>query len=116
MSKLQIVMIGDFRFPGGTSVATAHEIRALAEAGLSIGLLQSNAAVLRQERPVHPMIRACVSRGEAVVIPADAGKVEARLGILHNPMTFSKPPMGLPALQFDNAIMVAHQPHTDRNG
>ena len=116
MKIFDIIMVGDFRFPGGTSVATAHEIRALAEAGLSIGLVQSNADILRLQRPMHPMIRACVTRDEAVVIPADEKKAEAKLGILHNPMTFTKPPKGLPKLQFGRSILVAHQTHTDRNG
>lgn len=116
MQTFDIVMVGDFRFPGGTSVATAHEIRALAGAGLSIGLLQSNADILRQPRPMHPMIRACVTREEAIVIAAGEKKIEARLGIFHNPMTFTKPPKDLPRLLLRRAILVAHQTHTDRNG
>jgi hypothetical protein len=116
MSKFDIIMIGDFRFPGGTSVATAHEIRALAGAGFSIGLIQSNADILRQARPMHPMIRATVSRNEAAVIPAGTRRAEGRLGIIHNPMAFTKYPKGLPAIELGHAIMVAHQPHTDRNG
>ena len=116
MKSFDIIMIGDFRFPGGTSVATAHEIRALAGAGLSIGLVQSNADVLRLARPMHPMIRACVTRDEAAVIPAGEKIVEARLGIFHNPMAFTKPPKDLPRLLLGRAILVAHQTHTDRNG
>ena len=116
MKSFDIVMIGDFRFPGGTSVATAHEIRALAGAGLSIGLVQSNADVLRLARPMHPLIRACVTRDEAIVIPAGEKKAEARLGIFHNPIAFTKPPKDLPRLLLGRAILVAHQTHTDRNG
>ena len=116
MNIFDVVLIGDFRFPGGTSVATAHEIRALAGAGLSIGLLQLNSEILRQQRPMHPLIRACVTRDEAAVIPAGERKVEARLGILHNPMAFTKVPAGFPRLQFGHSILVAHQTHTDRNG
>jgi len=116
MNSFDVIMIGDFRFPGGTSVATAHEIRALAGAGLSIGLVQSNAAILKQQRPMHPLIRACVGRNEAAIIPANERKAAGRLGILHNPMAFTKPPADLPRLDLGHAIMVAHQPHTDRNG
>ena len=116
MRNFDVIMVGDFRFPGGTSVATAHEIRALAMAGMSIGLVQSNAEILRQQRPMHPLIRACVNRDEAMIIPPGEQKVEARLGILHNPMAFTKPPKDLPKLQFGRSILVAHQNHTDRNG
>ncbi len=115
MSDIDIAMIGDFRFPGGTSVATAHEIRALAGAGYRIGLVQSNAAILKLQRPMHPLIRACVARGEAVPVTAGTRKVEARLGILHNPMAFTTMPQGLPRLNLGAAILVAHQTHTDRN-
>ena len=116
MKPFDVILIGDFRFPGGTSVATAHEIRALAGAGLGIGLLQSNAAILRQQRPMHPLIRACVNNGQAVVIPLDEKNVEAKLGILHNPLVFTKPPERLPKLHLGRSILVVHQTHTDRNG
>lgn len=116
MKLFDIVLIGDFRFPGGTSVATAHEIRALAEAGLSIGLLQSNSSVLRVQRPMHPLIRACVTSNQAVVIPPTEKLVEAKLGILHNPLVFTKFPSSLPKLRFGLSILVVHQTHTDRNG
>jgi predicted glycosyltransferase len=116
MRNFDIIMVGDFRFPGGTSIATAHEIRALAGAGLSIGLVQSNAPVLRMQRPMNPVIRACVERNEAEVIPAGEKQAEARLGILHNPMAFTGAPEGLPRFSFKSSILVAHQNHTDRNG
>ena len=116
MRHFDVIMIGDFRFPGGTSIATAHEIRALAGAGLAIGLVQANAEILRQQRPMHPMIRACVDRDEATVIPPGEQKAEARLGILHNPMAFTRLPKNLPKLSFKTSILVAHQTHTDGNG
>ncbi|MBI3672294.1 MAG: glycosyltransferase, partial [Rhizobiales bacterium] len=116
MNSFDVVMIGDFRFPGGTSVATAHEIRALAAAGLSVGLLQTNADILRQRRPMHTLIQGCLDRREANVIAAERTEIEARLGILHNPMVFNRLPAGLPRLRFGQAILVAHQAHTDRNG
>ncbi len=116
MKPFDIVLIGDFRFPGGTSVATAHEIRALAGSGMSVGLLQSNSEVLRLPRPMHPLIRACVDNGQALVIPKDESKVEAKLGILHNPLVFTRHGKNLPKLRFGQSILVAHQTHTDRNG
>ena len=116
MKSFDVVLIGDFRFPGGTSIATAHEIRALADSGLSIGLLQSNAEILRVPRPMHPNIRACVNNNQATVISTDERKVEAKLGILHNPLVFTKIPARLPKLHLDQSILVAHQAHTDRKG
>jgi predicted glycosyltransferase len=114
MTMFDILLIGDFRFPGGTSVAAAHEIRALAAAGMSIGLVQVNAEILKQNRPVHALINACITRGEAIQVTAAVP--EARLAIIHNPMVFAKRPQRMPRVKAKNAILVAHQPHTDRNG
>ena len=116
MKPFDVVLVGDFRFPGGTSVATSHEIRALAGAGLSIGLIQANAPLLRQQRPMHQQIRACVNDGQATVIPAGTRKVEAGLGILHSPFVFTDPLKQVPDLHLGRSILVAHQSHTDRNG
>ena len=116
MKPFDVVLVGDFRFPGGTSVATSHEIRALAGAGLSIGLIQANAPLLRQQRPMHQQIRACVNDGQATVIPAGTRKVEAGLGILHSPFVFTDPLKQIPDLHLGRSILVAHQSHTDRNG
>jgi hypothetical protein len=52
---LDIIIVSDFRFPGGTSTAIAHEIRALSGAGYTIGLLQKRALVLKRDRDISSM-------------------------------------------------------------
>ena len=49
-----VLIVGDFSFPGGTSAAIAEEIRAQSEAGYRSGLIQRRSPILRQERPTHP--------------------------------------------------------------
>lgn len=117
MQEFDVVVAGDFRFPGGTSAATAHEIKALAAAGYRIGLCHVKAPVLRQRRGLHPQIRDCINQRLAEMIPTGTpGPVHAALGIFHNPLAFSKPVERFPRLSIDNAIVVAHQPAEDANG
>lgn len=116
MAEFDVVLVGDFRFPGGTSVATAHEIRALAAADYKIGLVQSNAPVLKQKRGIHPQIRKCLDSGMARLVEKDASTVRAPLGIFHNPLAFTEPVRATPPLHFDHSLMVAHQGPRDVNG
>lgn len=117
MRNFDVVLVGDFRFPGGTSVATAHEIRALAGAGYRIGLSQVEAPVLKKRRGVHPQIRECLDRRLATLIPAETGDaVRTPLAVFHNPLAFTAAPVAFPSLRADEAIVVAHQGAEDTNG
>ena len=76
-----IVIIGDFRFPGGTSTAIAAEIEAQARAGYRTGLVSVKAPVLRYPHPIHPQIRACVDAGlMRAARPRDSGRCRADAG------------------------------------
>ena len=115
--RFDIVTIGDFRFPGGTSTGIAHEIRALHGAGYSVALVQKRAPMLKHDRPVHPQIRACLDAGQAVLVntsPPDA--LEAKLAILQNPYAFVEPQAALPKITATHKVLVAHQPIVDGNG
>lgn len=114
--RFDVAIVGDFRFPGGTSNAVAHEIRALASAGYSVTLVPVQAPVLRAKRGVHPDVAACIRKGLATLAQEDDGRVEAKLGVLHNPMAFTEPSGAPQRLRVGNAVLVAHQCSTDRNG
>jgi UDP:flavonoid glycosyltransferase YjiC (YdhE family) len=116
--RFDIVTIGDFRFPGGTSTGIAHEIRALHGAGYSVGLVQKRAPMLKHDRPMHPQIRACLDAGQAVLVNSSHGldAVEAKLAVLQNPYVFVEPQAALPKITATHKVLVAHQPTVDGNG
>lgn len=112
-----VIKIGDFRFPGGTSAAIAHEIRALSSAGYSVGLVQKRASVLKQDRGINPHIQACIEAGQAILVEADPqDRLEARLAVIHNPYVFADKAAGLPKIAAPVKTMVGHQPVLDGNG
>jgi hypothetical protein len=113
-----VVVVGDFRFPGGTSVAIAHEIRALSSAGYSVALVHKQAGVLRADRAMHPQIAACIDAGQAVPISTEGvrGEIHCRLAVLHNPYVFLESDPAIAKVRAKHAVLVAHQPVLDANG
>lgn len=113
--KCDVAIIGDFRFPGGTSTSIAHEIRTLRQGGYSVGLVPVRAPILKRERPIHPLIQAAIDRGDARLM-ADGGAVEARLGLFENPQVFTALPSRLPRLSLGEKLLVVHHPALDGRG
>jgi UDP:flavonoid glycosyltransferase YjiC (YdhE family) len=112
--KCDVAIIGDFRFPGGTSSSIAHEIRALSQGGYSVGLVPVRAPILKRDRPIHPLIQAAIDRGDARLVTGDA--VEARLGLFENPQVFTELSATLPRLSLGEKVLVVHHPALDARG
>ena len=108
-----VLIVGDFRFPGGTSAAIADEIRAQSEAGYRSALIQRRSPILRQERPTHPNIQACIDQGMVDIVDTDR-HLRVGLLILHYPFVFSTRP--LPPIDAERKILVVHQPPFDAMG
>lgn len=118
--RFDVVLLGDFRFPGGTSSCIAHEIRALEQAGYGVGLVPLKAPVLKARRSMHAEIRAAVRRGAATILDRSGTgpgtRIVTRLAILHNPHAFTAAQdIGL-KIEAEIKILVAHQPPTDLRG
>ena len=105
-----LVVLGDFRFPGGTSTAIAEELNAGAAAGYRIGLVQIKGPVLRQPHPFHPRIRACIDEGRVALLDPDR-PVAARLVLVHHPSLFTHRPLqGLHVTAERKLLVVWHPP------
>lgn len=113
--KFDVAIVGDFRFPGGTSSSIAHEIRALRQGGYSVALVPARAPILKRERPIHPLVQAAIDRGDAW-LAGDGSAVEARLGLFENPQVFTQPPQQLPPLSLGEKVLVVHHPALDARG
>lgn len=113
--KCDVAIIGDFRFPGGTSSSIAHEIRALRQGGYSVGLVPVQAPILKRDRAYHPLIQSTIDRGDAQLL-IDDGIVEARLGLFENPQVFTELPSRLPRLSLGEKLLIVHHPALDARG
>ena len=89
--QFDIVMIGDFRFPGGTSTALASEVAILAKAGYRMGLIATAGSVLKYPHPFHPEIRALLDQGCAELLSAHQ-QIKTKLCVLHHPQVFQQWP------------------------
>jgi UDP:flavonoid glycosyltransferase YjiC (YdhE family) len=113
--KCDVAIIGDFRFPGGTSSSIAHEIRALRQGGYSVGLVPVRGPILKRDRPIHALIQAAIDRGDAALV-TDGDALEARLGLFENPQVFTQLPSRLPRLSLGEKLLVVHHPTLDARG
>jgi hypothetical protein len=82
--QYDVVLLSDFRFPGGTSSAIAEEIKANAGAGYRTALVQLEATNLTFPFPINPKIRALIDDRSADLIGPEA-RIDARLALIHNP-------------------------------
>ena len=110
-----LVVIGDFRFPGGTSTAVAEELRAQAAAGYRTGLIQFKAPVLKYPHPIHPRIRACFEEGLADLLDPEAA-VASRLVVAHQPSLFTYLPRRALRIEAEARLLIVHHPPFDGLG
>ena len=113
--QVDVAILGDLRFPGGTSAAIAAEIDAQFSAGYRTALIALKAPVLRFPHPIHPLLRAHLDAGRADLVDAEA-VVEAGLALVHHPQVLTHLPRGRLRLQAEQHLLVAHHPPFDADG
>ncbi len=110
-----VLMVGDPRFPGGTSTSIAAEVAALAGGGYSVGLLPVAGPVLKYPHPVNKSITQLVEAGQVTLVPRGE-PVSARLCLLHHPQVFHDYPEEPWRVRAEMTRMVVHHPPTDGLG
>jgi len=115
MLQADIVLVGDFRFPGGTSTAMASEISALAAAGYRIALVAYATRFLSKTRSFNTSMRAEIDAGHATLVKPGQS-VRAKLACLHHPALFEQFPSEALKLSVDRAVLVVHHPPFDPAG
>jgi len=111
-----VVLIGDFRVPGGTSRQASNQIRALHSAGYSVGLITVELPHAKGRKPIDPLIRARLSMDEAVLIHDGLEDLSASLVIFENPRAFQEPPANAIQVDAARAIITVHFPLIDGAG
>jgi glycosyltransferase involved in cell wall biosynthesis len=110
-----VVLLGDFRFPGGTSSAGAEEIKAGAGAGYRIGLVHLEAPILVYPHPVNPRIRELIDAGMAEL--AEPGSVmDARLAVIHSPHVVQHVALNRPRVRAERRLLAVHHPPRASDG
>jgi hypothetical protein len=110
-----VVAIGDFRFPGGTSTGVAEELRAQAAAGYRAGLIQLKGPVLKYPHSIHPGIRRCLEEGLADLLDPDAA-IAARVLLAHDPSLFTYLPRRALRVDAEARLLIVHHPLLDGSG
>ncbi|MCV2868715.1 hypothetical protein OEW28_08745 [Defluviimonas sp. WL0002] len=113
--QFDVLILGDIRFPGGTATAMASEVRALAGAGYSVGILPVKGGVLNFPHPVNPALQAVLGHDRiALVHPGVVPR--ASLCILHHPQLYVELPAEPVRIVADEFRMVVHHPPVDAHG
>lgn len=115
MIETDVLMVGDFRFPGGTSTAIASEVKALTDAGYRVVLLAYATKFLRWTRDFHPEISKLLKLDGVTMVPPGTA-VRAGLMCLHHPSCFEQLPAEPFLARADHAVLVVHHPPVDADG
>ena len=110
-----LIVLGDFRFPGGTSTAIAEELVAGTAAGYRIALVQLKGPVLKYPHPFHPRIRACIDDGRVDLLDPEL-PATGRLLLAHHPSLFTHRPLQGLHLSAERKLLVVWHPPLDGVG
>ena len=113
--QVDVLMVSDLRFPGGTSHSMAEEITAQARAGWSTGLVHLNGPLLSRVRPVNLRIRDQLRRGAAKLFVGDQS-IRAKVVVVRHPGVLQAAAEQLPPVETDHVVLVANAPPIDIDG
>lgn len=108
-----IIMMSDFRFPGGTSQSNAAEITVHARNGITTGLAQVPSPVLKRDHPINPVIERLIDDGSARWIPDDQWAT-TRLLLIRHPTVLERPIEELPHIRADEVVVIVNQTPTEQ--
>jgi Glycosyltransferase family 28 C-terminal domain len=108
-----LAILGDFRYPGGTSVSLAEELKAQTSGGYTTALVPMRTPQLKRARRFHPQLISCIQAGMGEVVAADS-PVRVKLLVIRHPALFTDDPEPRPRIRADRVVMVANQPPVDR--
>ena len=111
-----VVLIGDFRVPGGTSRQASNQIRVLHRAGYSVGLVNVELPHAKGKKPIDSLIRARISLGEATLVRNSLDDLSASLVIFENPRAFQQAPADAIHVDARRALIAVHFPLVDGTG
>lgn len=113
-AKIDVLLVADPRFAGGTSSALATDCRALVALGMKIGLLRVSSSFLETGRNApSPDVLALLDLPEVRDV-APGSTVTAKAAFFHHPLAFRREVPERAVVRADRAVVVAH--HTPFRG
>jgi UDP:flavonoid glycosyltransferase YjiC (YdhE family) len=112
---VDVLILSDLRFPGGTSHSVAEEIVAQAQAGWSTGLVHLNGPLLSKVRPVNSRIREQLDRGNARLFVGNR-PIRAKVAVFRHPAVLQAAAEQLPPIETEQVVLVANAPPIDIDG
>jgi hypothetical protein len=113
--QVDVLMMSDLRFPGGTSHSVAEEIAVQAQVGWSTGVVHVNGPVLTQLRPVNPRIQEQLRHGRARLLVGDR-PVQTKVVLVRHPAVLENAADQLPLIETEHVVLVANAPPTGIEG
>ncbi|MEM8821923.1 MAG: hypothetical protein AAGE90_20770 [Pseudomonadota bacterium] len=114
-AAVDLVIAADFRLPGGTSQALAHEIRFIPEELLAkTALKHFKSSEVWEGRPWNTALRSAID-ARGINVLKDGEAITTRTLVIHNPVSirFTVPRL---ALKAERIVVVAHQVPRSRTG
>jgi hypothetical protein len=113
--RYDVLLLTDARLPGGTAASVAEEVRAQARAGLRTGIVHLESHMIGEPRGFNPRVAAVLEEGLAELV-VGGGTVRTRLAVLRHPGLLAGPPLDLPDVDADRALVVVNQTPTGTGG
>ena len=111
---LDIVVVTDLRFSGGTSSSLVDEIVAAGAGGYDVGVLHVAGPRLGRTAGIHAGLRRLIDGGVAhLLLPGEPA--QARLAIVKHPMVFALPLGGRLPIEVETVLVTVGQVPADRN-
>ncbi|MEE6289018.1 glycosyltransferase [Georgenia sp. MJ173] len=112
---VDVLLISDLRFPGGTSHSIATEIEAQHAAGYTTGLVHLNGPLVRKVRAVNPAIARLVRSGAARLLVGPR-PVTAKLVVFRHPGVLQAAAAQLPPITAEHVVVLANSGPRDHRG
>jgi hypothetical protein len=113
--QVDVLMVSDLRFPGGTSHSVAEEIAVQAQVGWSTGVVHLNGPVITQLKPVNPRIQEQLRRGRARLLLGDR-PIRTKVVVVRHPAVLEDAADQLPLIETEHLVLVANAPPTGIDG
>lgn len=113
--EVDVLIISDLRFPGGTSQSIAAEIEAQAAAGYRTGLVQVNAELVHKVAGVNPAIAALVRAGKAELLVGSRA-ISTRVTVIRHPAVLHSAAGNLPPIDTEHLVILPNTGTTDTAG
>jgi UDP:flavonoid glycosyltransferase YjiC (YdhE family) len=113
--RVDVLILSDLRFPGGTSHSVAEEIAAQAQVGWSTGLVHLNGPLVSRVTPVNPRIRDQIRSGRARLLVGDR-PIRTKMVLARHPGVLESAADQMPLIETEHVVLVANALPIDIDG